>query len=421
MKIFKKIIILTILICIYIYICYISFLPNNFILFQGENLKLDTILGISVKQIDTTNPNLTPYSYSYGAQTVSKVLNGSTAQNSGRVTLNLNLFGKIPVKEITVNVIPKTSVIPLGNSIGLKLYTNGVLVVGMSEIQGEDSKKYKPYEGIDIREGDMITNINGEEITCTADLIEDVNTSKGNEIKITYMRDDNTLETKMKPIKTGKDEYKLGLWVRDTAAGVGTATFYEPSTKNFGALGHGILDIDTEELISIANGELVTTNILSIQKGEKGTPGEIRGSIDNCKTIGEVSKNTNFGIYGKIQNTNYLEVDLNKAVEVASREEIKLGKATILCSLDGKKPKEYEVEIQKKFINNNINNKSMLIKVVDQELLEKTGGIIQGMSGSPILQNGKFVGAITHVLVNDPTTGYGVFGDMMLKQIRQVE
>ena len=406
MKTIRKIGIIVLLLMLYAYVCYFTFLPSNYILFQGENLPLSTIWGISVEQVDTTNPNLTSFSSSYGAQTVSKVLNGLEAQNSGTVTLNLALFGKVPVKDVTVNVIPKTSVIPLGNSIGLKLYTSGVLVVGMSEIQGEDNKRYKPYEGIDIKEGDRIININGEAVTCTADLIEDVNASQGNDLHITYVRDEDTMQTTMKPVKTGEKEYKLGLWVRDAAAGVGTATFYEPSTKSFGALGHGILDIDTEELITIANGELVTTNILSIQKGEKGSPGEIRGSIENSKVIGEISKNTNFGIFGQIQNTNYLGVDTSKAMEVMEREKIEIGKATILCSLDGKAPKEYEIEIQKKYVNNNQNNKSMVIRVVDPELLEQTGGIIQGMSGSPILQNGKFVGAITHVLVNDPTTGY---------------
>ena len=200
--------------------------------------------------------------------------------------------------------------------------------------------------------------------------------------------------------------------------GVGTATFYEPSTGMFASLGHGITDIDTGDLITISDGELVTTNIISVQKGEKGKPGEIRGSIEASKVVGTVSKNTSFGIFGKITNKNNLKVTKNE-IEIATREEIKTGKAQIICEIESGKKKSYDVEIEKIYSSNNKDNKSMLIKVTDDELLEKTGGIIQGMSGSPIIQNNKFVGAVTHVLVNDPTTGYGVFADMMLKQMKQ--
>lgn len=200
--------------------------------------------------------------------------------------------------------------------------------------------------------------------------------------------------------------------------GVGTITFYEPETKEFAALGHGILDVDTNKLINIGKGELVTSKILSITKGENGKPGEIKGSIENGTTIGEINKNTLFGIYGKINNLVGLNINANKVYEVATRNEIKTGEASILCSLDDSGPQEYKINIDKIYYNNNSNNKSMLISVTDEKLIEKTGGIIQGMSGSPIIQNGKFIGAVTHVLVNDSTEGYAVFGDMMLKQMR---
>lgn len=200
--------------------------------------------------------------------------------------------------------------------------------------------------------------------------------------------------------------------------GVGTATFYEPSTGMFASLGHGITDIDTGDLITISNGELVTTNIVSIQKGEKGKPGELKGSIESSKTIGDVSKNTSFGIFGKITNKSNLKIS-EQEMEVATREEIKTGKAQIICEIEDGKKERYDIEIQKVYTSNNRDNKSMLIKVTDKKLLEKTGGIIQGMSGSPIIQNNKFVGAVTHVLVNDPTSGYGVFADIMLKQMKE--
>lgn len=290
--------------------------------------------------------------------------------------------------------------------VGLKLYTNGVLVVGMSEIEGSDNQKYKPYEQSDIKEGDMIVKINETTVTCTADLVNMVDRSEGNEIKVTYVRDEETLQTSIKPVETAKQEYKIGLWVRDAAAGVGTISFYEPSTGLFASLGHGILDIDTEQLLEIAKGEFITANIVSIQKGEKGDPGKIQGSIENQTEIGSVYKNTNLGVYGKINNPSALNIDLNKTIDVALRDEIQTGKATIICTLGNKQKKEYEIEIQKLYKNNNVDNKSMLIKVTDPELLEKTGGIIQGMSGSPIMQNGKLIGVLTHVLVSDPTVGY---------------
>lgn len=198
-------------------------------------------------------------------------------------------------------------------------------------------------------------------------------------------------------------------------------SFYEPETRTFAALGHGILDVDTEKIINIASGELVTSNILSIVKGEKGKPGEIKGSIENGKTIGTVYKNTPFGIYGKLNNLASLGINTTKEMEIIPRTEVKEGKAKIICTLENHQPKEYEIEIQKVLVNNHSDNKSMVIKVTDSTLIEKTGGIIQGMSGSPIIQDDKFVGAVTHVMVNDPTMGYGVFADMMLKQMSETK
>ncbi len=335
--------------------------------------------------------------------------------------MKLNLFENIFLKDINIDVLPKTTVIPVGNIAGIKLYTSGVLVVGMSEIEGIDNKKYKPYENTGIEEGDTIISINNKKIETTEELVQEVNSCNGNKIEIQYMHENKSLECSITPIKTDKQEYKLGLWVRDSAAGVGTVTFYEPSTGYFGALGHGITDIDTEQLIDISTGEFVTTKILNVIKGESGKPGKIQGTVDNQKNIGIIIKNTKFGIYGKVENLNNINIDTSKEIELALRNEIQIGKANIMCSLENGKTEEYEIEIEKIYKENNYDNKSMLIKVTDERLLEKTGGIIQGMSGSPIIQNGKFVGAVTHVLVNNPQEGYAVFGDIMLKQMRTVE
>ena len=405
MKLLKKIIIITFLLLIYIYVCNICLLPSSYIIMQGENLNLYTLLGLSLKE------NL-----DYPILQTSSTIEQTQINKIGKVNFSLNLFNLIPLKNIDVNVIPKTTVVPMGNAIGMKLYTAGVLVVGMSEIEGK-----KPYENSGIKEGDRIVQINQNQIDNTDDLMEAVNQSNGNKISLQYVRDEKTITTSIKPVKNSSNEYKIGLWVRDAAAGVGTLTFYEPASGMFATLGHGIMDIDTLDLIKIANGELVTTNILSITKGTKGNPGEIRGTIEAGHTIGNISKNTKFGIFGTMNKTPYLTVSDENAMQVALREEIKTDKAQIICELENGKKEYYDIEIQKVFVNNNKDNKSMLIKITDQTLLEKTGGIIQGMSGAPIIQNGKFVGAVTHVLVNDPTIGYGVFADIMLKQMKEVE
>ena len=404
---FKKMILLIFLLIIYVYVLVIINIPDEITIFEGENLSLKTIFGIALHSED----EVLEVSSNSGEKTINKI---------GNETLSVSLFDKLFIKSVDVSVLPRTTVIPVGNIAGVKLYTNGVLVVGMSEIEGEDSKTYKPYENTGIEEGDTIVKINDNLISSTDDLIEKVNMSKGEKVEIEYIHDEETKECSITPVKTSEEEYKLGLWVRDSAAGVGTVTFYEPSTQSFGALGHGITDIDTGDLLNIASGEFVTAQVLNIKKGENGNPGKIQGTVEEQETIGDITKNTEFGIYGKIQDLSSLNIDTSKEMEVAMREEIELGKATILCSLDNQTVKEYEIEITKIYRDNNYNNKSMEIKVTDDELIEKTGGIIQGMSGSPIIQNGKFVGAVTHVLVNSSTEGYAIFGDLMLKQSKEV-
>ena len=393
------------LIISYVYVCSAISIPKNIVVFEGENLNLKIATGLSL-----TSGN---------QQTVltSSNISKEKLNKEGTDRLNLNLFGGIKVKNVNVSVIPKTTVIPLGTAIGMKLYTKGVLVVGMSQISTISNEKTKPYENSGIEQGDMIVAVNNKEVSTTEELIEEVNKSNGNSVKIKYLKNNETQETSITPVKS-KDNYKIGLWVRDAAAGVGTLTFYEPSTNSFMALGHGISDIDTEKIVEISNGELITANIISIKKGEKGNPGEIKGTIDCGNKIGEISKNTNLGVYGNVTNKNYLDIDYSNELEVAARNEIKEGKAQIICQLDNDGKKEYDIEIKKIYTTNNEDNKSMLIKVTDENLLNKTGGIIQGMSGAPIIQNGKFIGAVTNVLVTDQTQGYAVFADMMIKQMR---
>ncbi len=397
-----KILLIVCLFFLYAYVYNIAAIPQNIILSEGENINFKLALGLGLQNSDD-----------YEATWVSSNLNKSKVGNN---KVELKLFNSIAVKDINVSVIPTTTVIPVGKAIGMKLYTKGVLVVGMSEIENEERIKEKPYENSGIEEGDSIIAINNEEINTTDELIQQVNNSNGESLKIKYVKDDKILETSIVPVKT-KEDYKIGLWVRDAAAGIGTLTFYEPSTNMFMSLGHGIIDIDTEEIVDISRGELVTANILSIIKGEKNKPGEIKGSITKGVAIGDIYKNTKMGVYGNVKNRQYIDTTYNE-MEVAERSEIKTGKATILCQLDSGAPQEYQIEIERIYLNNNTDNKSMLIKITDEELLNKTGGIIQGMSGAPIMQNGKFIGAVTNVLVKDPTKGYAIFGDLLIKQMR---
>lgn len=397
MKPLRRFLILFILLIIYIYVTNITFLPQKLVLLEGENINLFTLWGISLSNQESTQA----------------ANNLGTPVNSENKSLGVEFLGIPLSNKIEVNIVENKKVIPLGNSIGLKLYTSGVLVVGMTEIEGK-----KPYENTGIEMGDRIVEVNNKVITNTQELIETVNQAQGKEIMVEYIKaDDQTQkQTAIMPIKTSENEYKLGLWVRDTTAGIGTATFYLPETGQFACLGHGIVDIDTGKLVTIAKGELVSTKIISIQKGQKGEPGELGGSIEGANHIGKIDNNTNFGIFGRIENSQYLNIN-QEAIDILPRTQVKEGEAQIICEIETGKKEYYQIEIKKIYPNNYQNNKSMLIEVKDERLIEKTGGIVCGMSGSPIIQNGKLVGAVTNVLVSDPTVGYGVFADMMLQNM----
>lgn len=394
MKRFKNILTIILLFILYIYVANITQIPKEIILLKGEKLEIKKMYGLEVIETATTS-----------------------SMNMNTVNIELSLFGKIPLKNIDVNILENAEVIPIGKIIGLKLYTNGVLVVGMSEIENINNELERPFENTDIKEGDTIIKINENEIQNIEDLKEKVNASKGDDICLTIVRDGTLVTSNIKPTQIEEDEYKLGLWVKDAATGVGTITFVEKDSQKFAALGHGIADSDTNRLIDIDSGEIVTSKVLSITKGEDGKPGEIRGTIINQPTIGNVEKNTIFGIYGTLNNLTSLNIDKSEALQVALRNEIQEGPAKVICSVDGVATKEYDILIEKIYIQNHSDNKSMLIKVVDKELINQTGGIIRGLSGAPIVQNGKFVGAVTNVLVSNPEIGYAIFGDLMIKQI----
>ncbi len=385
------------------YVTNLSQIPQNIILLNGEKLELKTLLGIQLTS---------------QSQETQETWQGQDIKTK---KVSVNLFNKFKIKEISVIMLPEVKVIPCGNLIGLKLYTNGVLVIGMAELTNTNNQIEKPYETTQLQEGDTIIELNNNEIDSIKTLQEVVNKSKGDNIKIKYTHDGEILTSNIKPLKVDNDEYRLGLWVRDSASGVGTISFYEPNTNRFAALGHGISDLDTDELLNIETGEMVTSKIIHIEKGKSGHPGEIKGSISNGYEIGKVDLNTNFGIFGEItnaQNSNPIKKYSN-GIEIARRDEIKTGNATMLCTLKDNIIEEFEIEIEQIYLDNDINNKSMLINIKDDELIKKTGGIICGMSGSPIIQNNKLIGVLTNVLVSNPEKGYAVFSDIMLKKMMQ--
>ncbi len=395
MKNLKAIIIFFILIILYIYVANITLIPKQIILLENENYKIKKFIGVdTIETVSTSNDN------------------GNT------LNVDVTLFGQ-KVKSLTIDTIENVEVVPIGKIIGMKLYTNGVLIVGMSEVENMDNELVSPFADCDIQEGDTIVKVNETEIENIDNLKTIVNSSNGENVLLTLVRDGTIVTSNITPAQTESDEYKLGLWVKDAATGVGTITYYEKNTGSFAALGHGIVDTDTDKLIEIDSGEVVTSDVLAITKADVNSPGEIRGSILNQKTIGHVQKNTQFGIYGSLDNLASLNIDTSNAMPVALRDQIQIGDAKLLCSLDGKNNQEYAIQIEKIYENNNYDNKSMLIRITDKELIKKTGGIIRGLSGSPILQNGKFVGAVTNVLVSNPEIGYAIFGDMMIKEMRK--
>ena len=304
-------------------------------------------------------------------------------------------------------------VIPGGMAIGIYMETDGVLVLSTECMECVDGNEYEPAKNL-VKAGDYIVGLNGEEIDSKKSLVQAVNKLDSSEVILRLRRDEEYIDVKMQSVEVSNGQYKLGIWVKDSIQGLGTLT-YLTTNGEFGALGHGIHDSETSELIDIEKGSVYSTNIVGIQKGEKGEPGGLEGVIiyRSSNKLGVIDKNTEVGIYGSVKEIETLSGD-TKPVEICKKEDIQLGKASILCSVNGT-VEEYEIKIKNVDSYAKDANKGIIIEVTDEKLLELTGGIVQGMSGSPILQNGKIVGAVTHVLVNDPTRGYGIFIEDMLE------
>lgn len=321
----------------------------------------------------------------------------------------------ISVLTITVNA-DTTRLIPVGQTVGVTLDMKGVTVVDTTDIEDVSGNKATPAKDCGLCAGDVIIEINGNEINSAKELEDKICDNKGSELRLKINRNNNEKELKVKPVMSGiDDKYRIGVWVKDAASGIGTVTYLNPESNEFGALGHGITDLSDNKIVSIKNGNIMESKVVSVRKGGKGHPGELVAVFtENDNKLGRVSSNSEVGVKGQLDKNAEFNLIMD-AVEVANREEVTEGTAEIICNIEEGKIKKYSVEIQK--INKDINNpKGMVIKVKDDELLRKTGGIVQGMSGSPILQNGKIVGAVTHVFVNDPTRGYGIFIENMLEE-----
>lgn len=308
-------------------------------------------------------------------------------------------------------------VVPMGRAVGIKLFSDGVVVVGLSDISTEQGA-VNPARACGLKTGDIITHINSEEVDTIEEVRSVLQELEGESMSIRAIRGDRQVQMTAQAVQCSVDgSYKLGAWIRDSMAGIGTMTFYQPSTGTFGALGHGISDVDTSLLMPLEDGSIMYADVAGVQKGVTGTPGQLQGEFQVSNDLGDLWANTSCGVFGTLEDKSM--VAGLPAVEVAAREEVTLGPAVILSNISGSEVKEYSIEIVKIFSESPADSRDFMIKVTDPLLLETTGGIVQGMSGSPILQNGRLAGAVTHVLVNDPTCGYAISGERMLSQAAQ--
>ncbi len=330
-----------------------------------------------------------------------------TASPDGDSEMTLKLFGVIPIKEAGYKITDAPLLIPGGTPVGIKLLTEGVVVVDMTEVE----KGICPCREAGLKIGDCIKSANGRAIASADDIQDIITESQGEEIRLSVSRDGKAVALTLKAAYSEKDGcYKAGLWIRDSQAGVGTLTFIDPKTGTYGALGHPVSDYDTGGIMPLRSGELVSAAITSVDKGIKGAPGELHGRFTSERALGDIRINCERGIFGVLDS-----IPTDGAIPMAFKSEVTAGDATILATVNGREPKEYDIQIEKITLNNLAGTKNMVIRVTDPELLMTTGGIVQGMSGSPIIQKGKLVGAVTHVFVSDPTRGYGIFAENMLE------
>ncbi len=337
------------------------------------------------------------------------------SSKTGKFHMNLKLFGLINFKKVSVDVIEDSELIPCGSPIGIYVETNGILVLGSGRITGNDGLNYEPISN-KLKSGDYILQINSTPVKNKSDFINEIQKCDGKDIDLLVRRNEEDITVRISPVKTAGGDYKIGAWIRDNTQGIGTLTFVTTDGQ-FGALGHGITDIDTGLLMEIKDGSIYDADIMSIVPGVQGTPGELIGMIRQSSKyeIGSIRANTYQGIFGTIKNTHESLIN-QKPLEIGLKQEVKLGKAFVRCTVEDK-VQDYEIQIENIDISNSNHSKGLVIRITDDKLLKLTGGIVQGMSGSPIIQNNKIIGAVTHVFIQDSTKGYGTFIENMVNNL----
>ena len=329
--------------------------------------------------------------------------------------INYKLFNLFNIKKLKVNVLEPDRYFAGGETLGFSLQSNGVILIGGNYILSKNGIE-RPFENSGLKTGDIITHINGIEVNNVDDIAQVLSTCNGEKVKLSVKRNGELSEIFIEPaLDRITNTYKLGLWIKEDAVGIGTLTFVNATTKRFGSLGHSINDSETNECIDVSGGNIYESKILGIKKGKSGKAGELIGTFSRENVIGSVDKNCEYGVYGFVDDVENFIVD-KTSIDIGGRLSAKPGKAQILSCLDGETIETYDIEIIKTNFQSSCNEKSMVIRVTDKDLIEKTGGIVQGMSGSPIIQDGKLIGAVTHVFVNDATKGFGIYIDWMLEQ-----
>lgn len=336
--------------------------------------------------------------------------------NGNEITTEYKLLNIIPLKKVEINSLKNIRLTPGGMPFGVKFFTDGLLIAGFCDVKTADGE-VNPAKTAGLKTNDVITHVNGKHVGDTEALSDAIDASCGNEITLTYVRNNSKHNVNVTPVKCMTDgKYKAGIIIRNSGAGIGTVSFIMPESGIFAGLGHGICNNENGELIPMQRGAVIDVTISGVEKGISGSPGEIKGFF-NQKKLGAMIKNTECGVYGVF--TEAPTNPISETLPIGLKNEICDGAATIYCTLEDGVMREYSVYISN--INRNADGgKCFTVKVTDPDLIEKTGGIIQGMSGSPIIQNGKLVGAVTHVLINDPTKGYGIFIENMLNQMNDI-
>ncbi len=400
---FKKISIGCIITMLVAWYAFVSSVPDKIYMIQGKESVFDLPFEAEVieENIGVLNVNHQPVSENIHFNLAKPFTVKSEKQGTAKIALSM--MG-IPIKTIEATVIPRTEVVAGGMAVGVSMDTRGIMVLGTGYVNGEENKIYEPAKGI-LQSGDMILQADGKSLKNKEDLRKAV--EENGEKTMPFLVDRNGVQqtVEITPVFSKEDNScKIGIWVRDSTQGIGTITFFNPDRNTFAALGHGVYDVDTQELMQIKNGQITQSSIIDVKKGEKGEPGALTGNVGRDFILGEIAINTEVGIYGTVEagKESYFA---GQKLPIALQQDIQEGKATILSNIEGEEVKEYEVEIESVNRYSKNESKGMVIKITDQELLSKTGGIVQGMSGSPILQQGKIIGAVTHVFVNDPTKG----------------